>query len=75
MEEGDSQEAQDETGPEDKRFDDDDAESVTMQPQFERIRTGRSARSQKKLEELPGPYDIDRVNTRESFRRVPSRKH
>jgi len=51
---------------------DDDGESIA--PKFERIKTGHSTKSQKMFEEPAGPFDIDRVNTRESFKRVSSHK-
>ncbi|OCL07044.1 benomyl/methotrexate resistance protein [Glonium stellatum] len=37
------------------------------EPRFEKIKTGHSARSHMVQEFLDNPYDIDRVNTRESF--------
>ncbi|RDW71652.1 hypothetical protein BP5796_07686 [Coleophoma crateriformis] len=48
-----------------------DGELVTAK--FERIKTGRTVASQGRYEEAAGPFDIDRVNTRESFKRVSSR--
>lgn len=51
----------------------DDGEPIAS-PKFERIRTGRSARSLKQIDEPSGPFDIDRVHTRDSFKRVSSRK-
>lgn len=43
------------------------------EPRFRKIKTGRSTRS-RIVQEFPGnPYDIDRVNTRESFRSSRSR--
>lgn len=46
---------------------------------FERIKTGRSIRPRDSTEDFSteefttGPYDIDRVNTRDSFKRTASR--
>lgn len=38
------------------------------EPRFGKIKTGRSTRSRMVQEFPDNPYDIDRVNTRESFR-------
>ena len=43
------------------------------EPQFEKIKTGHSTRSHMVQEFPDNPYDIDRVNTRESFRSNHSR--
>lgn len=41
-------------------------------PQFEKIKTQRSSRPNQLTHTLSGPYDIDRVNTRDSFSRTKS---
>jgi hypothetical protein len=43
------------------------------EPRFEKIKTGHSTRSRMVQEFPDNPYDIDRVNTRESFRSNRSR--
>ena len=43
------------------------------EPRFEKIKTGHSNRSRMVQEFPDNPYDIDRVNTRESFRSNRSR--
>jgi hypothetical protein len=47
-------------------------EGTEEEPRFEKIKTAKERRPNNLEHTLSGPYDIDRVNTRESFRRTKS---
>jgi MFS family permease len=60
-----------------QRFAEMKTEKETEGAELKKVQTGRSSRSRRSVrnnEWTDNPYDIDRVNTRESFVRVPTRE-